>query len=77
MKYKDYKHSEDFKTVATVELYDKAGAVIEITSETKRQKLNNRSVLDKKRRTEDGLVIDTIVLDMDEENEVNAYETNN
>ena len=43
MKYKDYKHSEDFKTADTVELYDKAGAVIEIISETKRQKLNNHS----------------------------------
>lgn len=69
MKYKDYKHSEDFKTANIVELYDKTGAKIEITGETRRRELNNRTVLERKRRLEGGLVIDTVVLDVREINQ--------
>lgn len=64
MKYKDYKHSEYFKTADIVELYDKTGFEIEITGETKRRELNNKAVLDRKRRMENGLTIDTVVLDV-------------
>lgn len=64
MKYKGYKQSEAFNTADIVELYDKTGSEIEITGETKRRELNNRTVLDRKRRSEDGLVIDTVVLDV-------------
>lgn len=63
-KYRDYKKSEAFKTADIVELYDKTGTEIEITGETKRQELNNRTVLERKRRTEGGLTIDTVVLDI-------------
>lgn len=63
MKYKEYKKSEAFKTADIVELYDKTGFEIEITGETRRRELNNRTVLERKRRSEGGLVIDTIVLD--------------
>ena len=64
MKYKEYKKSEAFKTADIVELYDKTGTKIEITGETRRQKLNNRTVLERKRSSEGGLVIDTVVLDV-------------
>ena len=63
-KYKEYKKSEAFKIADIVELYDKKGAKIEIAGETKRQQLNNRTVLERKRRTEGGLMIDTVVLDV-------------
>lgn len=63
-KYKEYKKSEAFKTADIVELYDKNGAEIEITGETKRQELNNRTVLERNRRTEGGLVIDTVMLNI-------------
>ena len=64
MKYKEYKQSEAFNTADIVELYDKTGSEIEITGETRRRELNNKAVLDRKRRTENGLTIDTIVLDI-------------
>lgn len=66
VKYKEYKQSEDFKTADIVELCDKTGSEIEITGETRRRKLNNKAVLDRKRRTENGLTIDTVVLDVKE-----------
>ena len=66
MKYKEYKQSEAFKAADIVELYDKTGFEIEITGETKRRELNNKTVLNRKRRTENGLVIDTVVLDIKE-----------
>ncbi len=65
MKYKEYKRSEAFNTADVVELYDKAGTMIEITGETKRRELNNKTVLDRKRRTENGLMIDMVVLDVE------------
>ena len=64
MKYKEYKKSEAFNTANIVELYDKTGAKIEITGETRRRKLSNRTVLERKRNSEGGLVIDTVVLDV-------------
>ncbi len=64
MKYKEYKKSEAFNTTDIVELYDKTGSEIEITGETKRRELNNKAVLDRKRRSEGGLVIDMVVLDV-------------
>lgn len=65
MKYKEYKQSKTFNTADIVELYDKTGAVIEITGETKRRELNNKAVLGRKRQTENGLTIDTVVLDVE------------
>ena len=65
MKYKDYNHSEDFKTADIVELCDETGSEIEITGETRRRELNNKAVLGRKRRTENGLTIDTVVLDVE------------
>ena len=64
MKYKDYKQSEAFNTADIVEIYDKTGFEIEITGETKRRELNNRTVLERKKRLKGGLVIDTVVLDV-------------
>ena len=64
MKYKEYKCSRNFKTANIVELYDKTGSEIEITGETRRRELNNKAVLDRKRRIEGGLIIDTVVLDV-------------
>lgn len=64
VKFKEYKQSEAFKTADIVELYDKIGSEIEITVETKRRDLNNRTVLDRKRRSENGLVIDTVIVDV-------------
>lgn len=64
VKYKEYKQLEAFNTADIVELYDKIGAKIEITGETRRWELNNRTVLERKRRSESGLVIDTVVLDV-------------
>ncbi len=64
MKYKDYKKTKEFKTADIVELYDKTGSEIEITGETKRRELNNKTILDRKRRSEGGLVIDTVVVDV-------------
>ncbi len=66
MKYKEYKQSEAFNTADIVELYDKTGSEIEITGETGRRELNNKAVLDRKRRTENRLTIDTVVLDVKE-----------
>lgn len=66
MKYKEYKLSEAFNTADIVELYDKTGSEIEITGETRRRELNNKAVLDRKWRTENGLTIDTVVLDIKE-----------
>ncbi len=66
VKYKEYKQSEAFNTADIVELYDKTGSEIEITGETRRRELNNKAVLDRKRRTENGLTIDTVVLDVKE-----------
>ncbi len=66
MKYKDYKKTKEFKIADIVELYDKTGFEIEITGETRRRELNNKAVLDRKRRTEKGLTIDTVVLDVKE-----------
>ncbi len=66
MKYKDYKKTKEFKTADIVRLYDKTGFEIEITGETKRRELNNKAVLDRKRRMENGLTIDTVLLDIKE-----------
>ncbi len=65
VKYKEYKQSEVFNTADIVELYDKTGFEIEIPGETKRRELNNKVVLGRKRRTENRLTIDTVVLDME------------
>ena len=64
VKYKEYKQSEAFNTADIVKLYDKTGSEIEITGETRRRELNNRTILERKRRAEDGLMIDTVVLDV-------------
>ena len=64
MKYKEYKQSKAFNTADIVELYDKTGAAIEIAGETMRRKLNNRIILDRKRRVENELTIDAVVLDI-------------
>lgn len=66
VKYREYKRSEAFDTADIVKLYDKTGSEIEITGETKRRELNNKVVLDRKRRIENGLTIDTVVLDAKE-----------